>query len=117
VRVPKKVRTLARRSALNDRAENDRVVLADLPALKSPKTRDIVGFINALGLTGKTLILTDGKKDSVYLSARNLDNVEVLAFGNESVYDVLWANTVVIERSAIDNAGTSEEDTEDSSDA
>ena len=101
-RVPKKVRTLARRSALNARAEHDRVVIADMPALEAPKTKDLLGFIGALEIDGKTLLLTAGKNDNVYLSSRNLQNVSVLPFGQESVYDVLWAHTVVIERAALD---------------
>jgi large subunit ribosomal protein L4 len=100
--LPKKLRSLARRSALNDRAENDRVVLVDMPALETPKTRDILAFLGALDLEGKTLILTDGVNENVYRSARNLKKVSVLRFGDESVYDVLWAHTVLIERSALD---------------
>jgi len=103
-KVPKKVRTLARRSALNDRAENDRVVLLDVPSLEAPKTKDLAGLLGAIELDGKVLILTDGKNDNVYLSSRNLTHVSVMPFGNESVYDVLWAHTVVIERSAVDKA-------------
>ena len=103
-KVPKKVRALARRSALNDRAENDRVVLLDVPSLEAPKTKDLVGLLGAIELDGKVLILTDGKNDNVYLSSRNLTHVSVMPFGNESVYDVLWAHTVVIERSAVDKA-------------
>lgn len=101
--LPKKVRSLARRSALNDRAEHDRVVLADMPIMGAPKTRDIVNFLGALELQGKTLILTDGLNDTMYRSSRNLGTVSVLPFGEESVYDVLWANTVVIEKSALDD--------------
>jgi large subunit ribosomal protein L4 len=86
-RIPKKLRGLARRSALNDRAENDRVVLADLPAFERPKTRELLGFLDAVASQGKTLVLT------------------VLPFGDESAYDVLWAHTVVIERSAIEEYG------------
>ena len=78
------------------------MILADMPALDAPKTREVLGFLGALGLEGKTLLLTDGKNDNVYLSSRNLKQVEVMPFGQESVYDVLWANTVIIERSAID---------------
>ncbi len=104
-RVPKKVRALARRSALNDRAENDRVVVVDLPAFEAPKTSEMVGFLGAMELGGKTLVLTNGTKKNAYLSARNLGEVEVMPFGNESVYDVLWANTVVIEKSALDGQG------------
>jgi large subunit ribosomal protein L4 len=102
-RVPKKVRSLARRSALNDRAEHDRVIMADLPSIETPKTRDMAGFLAALELEGKTLILTNGQNRNVYMSARNLDNVEVMPFGNESVYDVLWARTIVIEKGAFDD--------------
>jgi len=101
-RLPKKLRTLARRSALNDRAEHDRVVLVDIPTLEKPRTKDIIEFIGALGIEGKTLILTDGHNDNVYRSSRNLKQVSVLRFGEESVYDVLWAHTVLIERSALD---------------
>ena len=103
-RLPKKVRALARRSALNDRAEHDRVVLAELPAMDAPKTRGLVDFLGALGLEGKTLILTNGNNMNVYRSARNLQSVEVLPFGTESVYDVLWAHTVVIELDALAEA-------------
>jgi len=110
LRVPKKLRTLARRSALNDRAEHDRVVMVDLPALEAPRTRDVVGFLAALELGGKTLILTDGRNENVYKSVRNLADVEVLPFGTESVYDVLWANTVVIERTALEGAAEAAED-------
>lgn len=101
-RLPKKVKALARRSALNDRAERDRVVLADLPVMEAPKTRDLVSFLSSIAPEGKVLVLTDGKNENLYLSARNLSNVSVVPFGGESVYDVLWAYTVVIERSALD---------------
>jgi large subunit ribosomal protein L4 len=114
-KLPKKARQLARRSALNDRAEHERVVLVDFPKLEAPKTRSVRDLLNAAELEGKVLVLTDGRNQNVYLSARNLPNVNVLPFGEESVYDVLWAHTVVIERSALDQIGA--EDTEEASDA
>jgi len=103
-RLPKKVRSLARRSALNDRAEHDRVVVADLPSLDAPKTRELIGFLAGMELEGKTLILTNGINDVIYRSSRNVAAIEVLPFGDETVYDVLWANTVVIERGALEVA-------------
>lgn len=102
VKMPKKARQLARRSALNDRAENDRVILADLPGLEAPKTKELRAFLAAVEAEGKVLVLTDGTNENLYLSARNLSDVNVIPFGEESVYDVLWARTVVIERAAID---------------
>lgn len=109
-RVPKKVKALARRSALNDRAEQDRVVIADMPAGDTPKTRDLVSFVGALGAGGKVLILTDGTNERLHLSARNVPDLSVLRFGDESVYDVLWAETVVIERSALEVGAEAEPD-------
>ena len=106
-RLPKKVKTLARHSALNDRAENDRVVIADLPEMQSPKTRDLIAFMGAIDLPGKVLLLTDGMKKNLYLSSRNLPAVSVIPFGEESVYDVLWAHTIVIERSALEASSSS----------
>ena len=106
-RLPKKVKTLARHSALNDRAENDRVVIADLPEMQSPKTRDLIAFMRAIDLPGKVLLLTDGVKKNLYLSSRNLPVVSVMPFGEESVYDVLWAHTIVIERSALEDSSSS----------
>ena len=106
-RLPKKVKTLARHSALNDRAENDRVVIADLPEMQSPKTRDLIAFMRAIDLPGKVLLLTDGVKKNLHLSSRNLPVVSVMPFGEESVYDVLWAHTIVIERSALEASSSS----------
>jgi large subunit ribosomal protein L4 len=103
--VPKKVRALARRSALNDRAQNEKVVIADMPMAEKPKTKDLVTFLQAVGAAGKVLLLTDGKNEQLYLSGRNAPSVSVLPFGEESVYDVLWAETVVIERSALERGG------------
>lgn len=112
--VPKKVRALARRSALNDRAQNDQVLIADMPKAEKPKTKDLVGFLRGVGAAGKVLVLTDGKNEQVYLSSRNAPSISVLPFGEESVYDVLWAETVVIERSALERDGAAQ--AEESSD-
>jgi large subunit ribosomal protein L4 len=118
-KLPKKVRQLARRSALNDRAENDRVRLVDLPKFDAPKTRSLREFFQVAEAEGKVLLLTDGRNENVYLSARNLPNVLVMPLGEESVYDVLWARTVFIERSALDavDPESADEEIEETSDA
>lgn len=118
-KLPKKVRQLARRSALNDRAESERVMLVDLPKFDAPKTRDLREFFRTAETEGKVLLLTDGRNENVYLSARNLPDVVVMPLGEESVYDVLWARTVVIERTALDAVGDEvvDEEIEETSDA
>jgi large subunit ribosomal protein L4 len=112
-RIPRKVKALARRSAYNARAEEDRVVLVDLPALETPRTRDVKTLLKALELDGShVLVLTHGLKRTFFLSARNLPNVEVRPFGEESPYDLLRAEVVLIERAAIDDFAKSSEEAE-----
>jgi large subunit ribosomal protein L4 len=106
-RLPKKVRALAKRSAFNARAEQDRIVLFDAPAFEKPKTATLRDYLGGIELGGqKVLVLTDGLNENLRLSGRNLQRVEVRPFGDEHPYDVLLADVVVIERSAIDALGS-----------
>lgn len=108
-RLPKKVRALARRSAFNARAEDDRVVLFDAPGFEAPKTAALRSYLAGIELDGrKVLILTDGVNENLYLSARNVPGVEVRPFGEEHAYEILWADMVVIERGAMDGLSAEE---------
>ncbi len=102
--VPNKVRWLARRSAYNARAQDGAVVLVEAIDLEAPKTKRVVALLEGAGANGNVLILTDGHKPLVHLSSRNLPGVQVRPFGQESAYDVLWADTVMIEESALERA-------------
>jgi large subunit ribosomal protein L4 len=111
----RKVKSLAKRSAFNARAEEERVVLIDPLTPDKPKTAELRNYLTSIELgDSKVLILTDSVKPNVHLSARNMPNVEVRKFGDEAVYDILWSDVVVIERSAIDAiaADAAEEDEE-----
>lgn len=112
--VPRKVKALARRSAFNTRAEDDRVVLLDGVEMEAPKTKSFRELLERLELTDqKVLLLTDGLKKNVYLSARNIPGVEVRPFGEESPYDILDADIVVIERGAIDALAKAQKEASD----
>jgi large subunit ribosomal protein L4 len=101
--INRKVKALARRSAFNTRAEAERVVVIDALAFEAPRTAQLRRYLGSVELSGaKVLLLTDGTRDTVYLSARNLPEVEVRAFGHETAYDILWADVIVIEREALD---------------
>lgn len=102
VQVPKKVRGLARRSALNARAQDDRVFLIDPLGFEKPSTKKLLAYLKEIGVEGKALILTHGVNENLVLSARNVPGLEVLPFGQESSYDILYAGIVLIERPAID---------------
>ena len=100
--VPKQVRALARKSALNARAREGAVILLDGIDFAAPKTRPMVDLFAKLGVGGKkVLLLTDGVKPNVYLSARNLAHAHVMPFRDASTYHILWSEVVVIETSAL----------------
>lgn len=103
--LPKKVRQLARRSALNARAREGNLWVVDRLNLERPRTRAIAELIGSLGIAGdKVLVLTDGVNSTFHLSARNLPDVRVLPFHEASAYDILWAGRVVIESAALGGA-------------
>lgn len=108
--IPRKVRALARRSALNARAEDGRVLLIEPLDYEAPRTSRLVACLAAIEASGKVLLLTHGNKRNVYLSGRNLSGVRVRPFGEESAYDVLWAATVVIEADALESEAAADAD-------
>jgi large subunit ribosomal protein L4 len=100
--VPKQVRALARKSALNARAREGALLIVDRLEFDAPKTSRLAGLIARLGLDGdKVLVLTDGVKSNVFLSGRNLPSVHVMPYGDVSAYHVLWSDAVVIEGAAL----------------
>lgn len=108
--LPKKVRSLARRSAFNTRAGNEQVSVIERFELDGPKTRPILHLLEKIGLTDrKVLILTNGSNSDLYLSVRNLRNVSVIPYREVSAYDVLNANELLIEADAI-NAPKEDDD-------
>lgn len=103
--VPKQVRQLARKSALNARAREQAVILVDALNFSAPKTKAMTQFLASLGVADKkVLLLTDGVKPNVYLSARNLGRAHVMPFSDASTYHILWSDVVVIESSALNSA-------------
>ena len=95
------MRQLARRSALNARALEDRLVVIDPLELEEPKTKSIVSLLDQLDVGSQNaLFLTDGLKRQVYLSTRNIPNAQVRPWGEASAYDILWADVVIVEASA-----------------
>ena len=103
--VPRQVRQLARKSALNARARENAVFVVDALNYSAPKTKVMTQFLASLGVADKkVLVLTDGVKPNVYLSARNLGRAHVMPFSDASTYHILWSDVVVIESSALNSA-------------
>ncbi|HEY6829280.1 MAG TPA: 50S ribosomal protein L4 [Gemmatimonadaceae bacterium] len=103
--VPRQVRALARKSALNARARENAIVVIDRFEYDAPKTSRLKALIDSLGFAdNKVLILTDGSKQNVFLSGRNLPTVHVMPYSDVSTYHILWSDFVLIESSALGNA-------------
>ena len=104
-KMPRKVKALARKSALNARASENALLVIDALTFASPKTKQITALLATLGVAErKVLLLTDGAKPAVYLSARNLQNVHVLPYSDVSTYEILWSDVVIVESAALDRA-------------
>jgi large subunit ribosomal protein L4 len=103
--VPRQVRQLARKSALNARARESAIFVVDAFAFDAPSTRRMLAFLDALGVgERKVLVLTDGVKPTVFRSARNLPNAHVMPYVDASTYHILWSDVVIIESTAIGHA-------------
>jgi large subunit ribosomal protein L4 len=100
--IPRKVKQLARKSALNARAREGALHVVERFAFRAPKTAQLAGLLGSLELDGrKVLVLTAGANENVYLSGRNLPAVEVMPYFEASAYDVLWSDAVVVEEGAL----------------
>ena len=100
--IPKKVRQLARRSALNARAREENLLVVERLAFDAPKTRRLAELLGKVGAEeAKVLVLTNGHNPNVYLSGRNLPTVQVMNYADASAYDILWSEKVVVEEAAL----------------
>jgi len=100
--VPRQVKALARKSAFNARAREDALFVVDRFEFDAPKTKRIAALLDRLELAGrKVLILTNGLNQNVYLSARNIPDVQVMPYGDVSAYHLLWSDVVLVEGGAL----------------
>jgi large subunit ribosomal protein L4 len=100
--VPRQVRQLARKSAFNARARENAIYVIDTFGFDAPKTKQLLELMGRLGVADqKVLILTDGVKENVFLSGRNLPKVHVMPYSDVSTYHILWSDVVLIESAAL----------------
>jgi large subunit ribosomal protein L4 len=100
--VPRQIRQLARKSALNARARENALIVIDNFNYDAPNTKQMVSLLAALGVTDKkVLILTDGLKPNVFLSGRNLQRTHVMPYSDVSTYHILWSDVVLVESNAL----------------
>ncbi len=116
--IPKKMRQLAKKSALNARAREGGLVIVDALEYEKPKTKDLAALLAKLGAAEKkVLVLTANDAHNVYLSGRNIPDVHVMRFADATAYEILWAETVVVEIGALDEGAAKQAATEAANDA
>ncbi len=98
----KKVVQLARKSALSVKAASEAITIVNDFTFETPKTKQVVDMLAAFELTGKKVLIVTSESDkSVYVSARNIGGVSVLEGNKPNSYQILNADVIVIQESAI----------------
>lgn len=98
----KKVKQLARKSALSYKAQNNAITVVNELNFEAPKTKDFVAVTKNLQVADKKtlFVLTNGNKN-VYLSARNLTNSKVITVSELNTYSILHAHNLVFTEDAV----------------
>jgi len=98
----KKVKVLARKSALTYKAKDEDILVLEELAFKTPKTRDFATVLKNLKVDGgKTLFVTSSKDDNTLLSARNIQNTKVITADKLNTYDILYSGKLIITEKAV----------------
>ncbi len=98
----KKVKDLARRSALTHKAKDGAIAVLDGLKMGAPKTKEFAAMLKAFSLTDrKSLLVVPAKDANVLLSSRNLQNARVVVASEINTYDIMNANKVLIVKEAI----------------
>jgi large subunit ribosomal protein L4 len=101
-RLPRQMKRLALCGALTAKLDDDAIRVVDGFGIEEPKTRELVGILDALGRTeGRILIVAPDTDATLILSARNLPKVEVIRADSLNVVALLNADTVLIEQPAL----------------
>ena len=98
----KKVKVLARKSALSYKAKENAIIVVEDFTMDAPKTKDFINITKNLKVEGKKLLLVLPNIDkNVYLSARNLQRTNVMLASSINTYKILYADVLVITENSL----------------
>ena len=107
IRMPKKMRNLARRSVLSNHFKNDNIFVLDSINLEAPSTKQFKKILSDLKIEkNKVTVIYSKPNDNLVLSARNLKNVYTVNVMSVSTYDIIDCDLILIEKSALENLNT-----------
>ena len=102
-KINKKVKLLARKSALAYKVKNKEILILEDFNLSNPNTSDYLNIIKSFGLEAKkTLVVTSEVNNNIYLSSRNLKNSKVVINSELNTYEITDANKILILESAVE---------------
>jgi large subunit ribosomal protein L4 len=100
--MPKKMRRLARRSVLSDKASAGDLVVVEEIVVSNGKTKEFIEILKSLSLYGKKLtILVSAENEKVFLAARNIPNIYVIEATSASTYDLLDCEVLLFEKAGL----------------
>ncbi len=98
----KKLKELARKSALTYKAQSNGIMVLEDFSFEAPKTKEFVAIQNNLNINGKkSLIVISEANKNIYLSSRNLQNVEIVIASELSTYKIMRAQKIVLVESSV----------------
>ena len=97
----KKTKRLALKSALSSKAADEKIIVVDGLHMDEIKTKAFKQFLDASGVSGKALVITENVDDAVLKSARNIEGVSVTTATILSPYTILCGGTLVVDKAAV----------------
>lgn len=110
-KMPKKMRRGALRSALSERLREGNIIVVDEFGFASPKTKDFIAAVTALGLVennkrAKTLVVDSLDNANLVLSSRNVEKTKVTNSFGLNIYDIIYHEKLVISKAAVEELNT-----------
>ena len=103
MRLPRRVKLLARKSAFSDKAKNDKIKIIEDFKLEQSKTKEVFSILKSLGLDKqKTLLLLSDYDADILRAGKNIPKLEIRVARTESTYDLLKCDIVLIQQGAVD---------------
>lgn len=103
VRLNKKVKRLARKSALSDKAAAGNILVVEDFSFEAPKTKEFINILQQLDVNGqKTILVTSDFEKEVYLSSRNVPKTETVRATDLNTYEIMNAGKLILSEGAVE---------------
>ena len=97
----KKVKRLARKSALSAKAKTGSIVIVEDLNFETPKTKAFVDMLSKLNVGKKSLVVVAEQNENAHLSSRNIPNTKLVRAQDVNTYEIMYANTLVLSEGSI----------------